>query len=80
MSLKFFDNNKQGNKNNILPGYSTAAVQLELGWGGIRGALKTMLKMHVVVANHSLSHQEEAALVISCLFQTAIQKVQEQKV
>ena len=65
----------------MFPGYSPAAditVQLELR--GVRGALKTVIKMQVVVVNHSLSHQEQAALVISYLFQTAIQKEQEKMV
>lgn len=78
LSLKFFDNNKQGNKINAFTGYSPAAditVQLELG--GMRGALKTTMKMQVVAVNRSLYHQEQGALVISYLFQTVIQKEQE---
>lgn len=78
LSLKFFDNNKQGNEINAFTGYSPAAdiaVQLELG--GMRGALKTGMKMQVVEVNRSLYHQEQAALVISYLFQIVIQKEQE---
>lgn len=78
LSLKFFDNNKQGNKIHRFAGYSPAAdiaVQLELG--AMRAALKTAMKMQVVAVNHSLYHQEQAALVISYLFQTVIQKEQE---